>query len=139
MLQTFQCGSKLLSLYISNHWEDIWWLCPPKNVRHNLESLRKMAQIAKIYIIEYQLSIVLKIQLFQNQLQSSQSGLLWSITWSRVIFKPFRPLGGVPGPLKRPQKFQNFPKTDYFIIAQNSIPIHSQWPKMVPNKFLSQC
>ena len=38
MLKTFQYGSKLrLSMYTSNHWEDIWWSYP----QNNLEKLWK--------------------------------------------------------------------------------------------------
>ena len=33
VLETFQCGSKLLSIYISNHWEDLRWSYRPKWLR----------------------------------------------------------------------------------------------------------
>ena len=83
--------------------------------------------------------IVLKIQLFQNRPKSSQSGFIMIYYVVQGPFQAILTSWGVPGALKRPQKRQNFPKTDTFIIVQNPIPIHSQWPKMARNKFLSQC
>ena len=73
VLQTFQCGSKLPSMYISNHWEDIWWLYPPN-----------------MYLKTYKIWEKMKAWKCEYLLNHCTNFLAWFTTTCYVYFKSLR-------------------------------------------------
>ena len=53
VLQTFQCGSQLLSMNFSNHWEDIWWSYPSKMYPKTYKICEKMKAWKCEYLLNH--------------------------------------------------------------------------------------
>ena len=45
MIKTFQCGSQLHSMNVSNHWRDIWWSYPSKMSSKTFKNLREKEKL----------------------------------------------------------------------------------------------
>ena len=89
MLQTFQCGSQLLSMNFSNHWEDIWWSYPSKMYPKTYKICEKM----KAWKCEYLLN-------------HCTNFLVWFTTNFYVYFKSLRGSMMILSPKMHPKTYK---------------------------------
>ena len=77
ILQTFQCGSQLLSMNVSIHWEDIWWSYLSK-MYPKTEKLRKRKTWKCQYLLNHSINFSVCSQKLSMNVSNHWEDIWWS-------------------------------------------------------------